>query len=247
MNKTRVLLAMGFCLFFISLGASAQTNRKPGLWEMTTTMTWQKSPMPAGMTMPAGSNSPFGGGAHTTQVCLTQAMIDKYGAPPPQSRNNQCQMSNVHMNPGSMTADWVCSGMMSGKGSVAILLDRRRSRHNQCPLPGLHADGSQRNPHRVHNDSHIRLQRLRLRQRKTLHHAGQIKIVAIMTGPRVPGLAPTERDLGFARIAPQLLWIWNDCTQPLQTWPSALAAQAPSSSLPKYRVRAERGQSLDVV
>jgi len=119
MNKTRVLLAMGFCLFFISLSASAQANRKPGLWEMTTTMTWQKSPMPAGMTMPAGANSPFGGGAHTSQVCVTQAMIDKYGAPPPQSRNNQCQMSNVHMNPSSMTADWVCSGMMSGKGSVA--------------------------------------------------------------------------------------------------------------------------------
>ena len=35
--------------------------------------------MPDGMTMP-------GGGPHTTQVCLTQAMIDKYGAPMPQSR-----------------------------------------------------------------------------------------------------------------------------------------------------------------
>ncbi len=118
MNKTRVLLAIGFCLFFISLGASAQASRKPGLWEMTSTMTWQKSPMPPGMTMPAGANSPFGGGARTTQVCLTQAMIDKFGAPTPQSHNNQCQISNVHLNPGSMTADWVCSGMMAGKGSV---------------------------------------------------------------------------------------------------------------------------------
>jgi hypothetical protein len=98
--------------------ALAQASRKPGLWEMTSTMTWQQSPMPAGMTMPPGANSPFGGGAHTTQVCLTQAMIDKYGAPPPQSRNNQCQMANVQMHSNSMTADWICTGMMAGKGYI---------------------------------------------------------------------------------------------------------------------------------
>lgn len=117
MHKTRVLLAMGFCLFFISLSASAQVNRKPGLWEMTSNMTWQKSPLPPGMTMPAGANNPFGGGAHTTQVCVTQAMIDKYGAPVPHS-SGACQVSNVHLGPGNMTADWVCTGMMAGKGTV---------------------------------------------------------------------------------------------------------------------------------
>jgi hypothetical protein len=118
MRKTRVWIAMGFCFFFVSLSASAQVNRKPGLWEMTSTMTWQQSPMPAGMTMPPGANSPFGGGAHTSQVCITQAMIDKYGAPVPQSRNNQCQVGNVQMKSGGMTADWICTGMMAGKGTV---------------------------------------------------------------------------------------------------------------------------------
>ena len=111
MRKTRVWIAMGFCLFFISLSASAQANRKPGLWEMTSTMTWQQSPKPGGMTMP-------GGGAHTSQVCLTQAMIDKYGAPVPQSRNNQCQIANIQMKPKSMTADWICTGQMAGKGTL---------------------------------------------------------------------------------------------------------------------------------
>ena len=37
--------------------AGAQ-SRKPGLWEMTTTMTWQKSPFPEGMM------GPDGGGGH---------------------------------------------------------------------------------------------------------------------------------------------------------------------------------------
>lgn len=117
MRKTIAGIAVGCCLI-VAAAAPAQSSRKAGLWEMTSTMTWQQSPMPAGMTMPAGANSPFGGGPHTTQVCVTQAMIDKYGTPPPQSRNNQCQMSNMQIKAGGMSADWVCSGMMAGKGSV---------------------------------------------------------------------------------------------------------------------------------
>lgn len=111
MRKARVWIVIGFCLFFISLFASAQANRKPGLWEMTSSMTWQQSPIPGGMTIP-------GGGAHVSQVCITQATIDKYGAPVPQSQNNQCKLGNVQMMPGGMTADWICSGPMVGKGTV---------------------------------------------------------------------------------------------------------------------------------
>jgi hypothetical protein len=118
MHKTRLWIALGVCLGALAIFAWAQSNRKPGLWEMTSTMTWQQSPMPPGMTMPAGANNPFGGGPRTTQVCLTQAMIDKYGAPMPQSRNNECQISNVVLKSTSMTADWVCTGRMAGKGTL---------------------------------------------------------------------------------------------------------------------------------
>jgi hypothetical protein len=109
---------MGCCICAMALFAWAQANRKPGLWEMTSNMTWQQSPMPPGMTMPPGAASPFGGGPRTTQVCLTQAMIDKYGAPMPQSRNNECQIANVVMTPNSMTANWICTGKMAGKGTL---------------------------------------------------------------------------------------------------------------------------------
>ena len=117
MRKTSGWITLCSALIISTL-ASAQATRKAGLWEMTSTMTWQKSPMPAGVSMPTGGNSPFGGGPHTTQVCLTQAMIDKYGAPPPQTRNNQCSVSNVVMKSDGMTADWICSGTMEGKGKV---------------------------------------------------------------------------------------------------------------------------------
>ena len=117
MRNIRFWITVGCCLFAATSFAGAQSNRKPGLWEMTSTMSLQQSPMPAGMQAPAGS--PFGGGGpHTTQVCLTQAMIDKYGAPVPQSRNGECQISNVVIKLTSMTADWICGGRMAGKGTL---------------------------------------------------------------------------------------------------------------------------------
>jgi len=117
MRKIPVLITL-LCFVVLATIAWAQSKQKPGLWEMTSTMTWQKSPMPQGMSMPMSGNSPFGGGAHASQVCLTQEMIDKYGSAPPQSRNNQCQLSNIQKKANNMTADWVCTGMMAGKGTV---------------------------------------------------------------------------------------------------------------------------------
>ena len=115
MRKTSVWITLSCCLFALAIVALAQAVRKPGLWEMTSTMTYQQSPFPPGM--PASAIAAMSA-PRTTQVCLTQAMIDKYGAPMPQSRNNQCQVSNVSMKANGMSADWVCTGMMAGKGTV---------------------------------------------------------------------------------------------------------------------------------
>ena len=111
MRTTRLWIILSCCLF--SLALSAQL-RKPGLWEMTTLMTWQQSPMPPGM--PAGANNPFGGGPRTTQVCLTQAQIDKYGAPVSESRDSQ--VTNIVKTSTSMKAEMVCTGKMNGKGTL---------------------------------------------------------------------------------------------------------------------------------
>jgi hypothetical protein len=117
MRKTGLMIALGCCLLAVAVFAWAQVNRKPGLWEINSTMTWQQSPFPPGMQVPPGAAAAFGGGPRTTQVCLTQAWIDKYGAPIPQSRNN-CQATNVVLKPNSMTGDWVCTGQMAGKGTL---------------------------------------------------------------------------------------------------------------------------------
>jgi len=95
--------------------AFAQGRQKPGLWDVTTTMTWQKSPFPAEM---VGNPVDKMSQPHTTQVCVTRDMIDKYGGPLPQTRNHECQAQNVKMRAGGMTADWICNGAMNGKGTV---------------------------------------------------------------------------------------------------------------------------------
>ncbi|MGB7547934.1 MAG: DUF3617 domain-containing protein [Terracidiphilus sp.] len=108
MRIHRNVLAASACILVLGLFAWAQT-RKPGLWEVTSTMTWQQAPFPAGM----GPMS----GPHTIQVCVTQEQIDKYGTVPPQSRGD-CQVTNIVKKANGMTADMVCSGHMNGSGKL---------------------------------------------------------------------------------------------------------------------------------
>ena len=115
MRKTSLFIVVSCCAFALAVLAFAQAHRKPGLWEITSKMTWQQSPFPANM--PAGATAAMSA-PHTAQVCVTQEMIDKYGGPLPQSRNNECQAENVKMSAHGMTADWVCNGSMKGKGTV---------------------------------------------------------------------------------------------------------------------------------
>jgi hypothetical protein len=115
MRIYRNVIAASACLLVLGLFAWAQT-RKAGLWEVTSTMTWQQSPFPAGMG-PSGGASPFGGGPHTSQVCVTQEQIDKYGTVPPQTRGD-CQVTNIVKKANGMTADLVCTGHSAGKGTL---------------------------------------------------------------------------------------------------------------------------------
>lgn len=125
MRTIRLWIPVGCCAVATAMLLMAQPDsRRPGLYESTTTMTWQQSPLPPGMQAPPGS--PFGGGPRTTQVCLTQEMLDKFGGPTPQSRGD-CRMENVNKTATGMTADWVCTGQMNGKGTVSTTWSGQQS------------------------------------------------------------------------------------------------------------------------
>jgi len=108
MRKIQVAIPLGCCLAVLAVYAWAQ-GRRAGLYEVTTTMTWQQSPFPAGM----------GPGAtpYTTQVCVSQEQIDKYNGVPPQTRGD-CQVSNMVKKDDGYTADISCKGQMSATGTV---------------------------------------------------------------------------------------------------------------------------------
>jgi len=117
MRKTRVWITLSCCMFALAVLAWAQAGRKPGLYEVTSTMTFQQSPLPPGMQAPPGS--PFGGGPRTTQVCTTQAQLDKFGGPPPPTRGD-CQVSDPVMKPMGMTGVYTCTGSMAGTGTYEM-------------------------------------------------------------------------------------------------------------------------------
>jgi hypothetical protein len=87
--------------------AQGQIKQKPGLWEVTTQMSMSGGPM----NMPQMP-------ARTNQVCVTQAMIDKYGGPYSNPQNAQCQLSDVSLTATGMSANLTCSGQMSMSGTV---------------------------------------------------------------------------------------------------------------------------------
>jgi len=106
MNKTLFGLIVGCCI--VALAAQAQgQGRKPGLWEVTSQMSMSGGPQNMPQMPP-----------RTSQVCVTQAMIDKYGGPysnPPQS---QCQVTNMSMSATGMSADLTCTGRGNMTGTV---------------------------------------------------------------------------------------------------------------------------------
>jgi hypothetical protein len=90
----------------VTLSAAAQ-DRKPGLYDLTIVTTTAS---------PSAKSYP----ARTMQACLTQEMIDKYGAIVPENLTHACQLVNVVKKRGGMTADMVCSGGITGKGTLEI-------------------------------------------------------------------------------------------------------------------------------
>jgi hypothetical protein len=104
MSKTRIWVVVSCCL--VAMAASAQGQRKAGLWEVTSSMSMSGMPNMPSM------------GSHTQQVCVTQAMIDKYGGPYSNPQNGQCQVTNVSLTPTGMSANLSCTGRTTMTGTL---------------------------------------------------------------------------------------------------------------------------------
>jgi len=115
-------------------------TRRPGLWEITTTMTWQQSPFAPGTVSGIGE-----GGRHVKQVCLTQEMIDRDGALLPQS-HGECRIENKVMRLGGITASWVCTGKINGTGALETNWSDLEHSTGKLHFTGTFLGGSQSFP-----------------------------------------------------------------------------------------------------
>jgi hypothetical protein len=94
------------CLFALATFARAQ-SRHPGLWTMTITVTG--APSTAGT---SGHPSTY-----SADVCLTQALIDKYRAPLPHI-SGDCHITRLDKKANSVSADMECTGATVGKATM---------------------------------------------------------------------------------------------------------------------------------
>ncbi len=125
MSKKRIWTLVGSCVVALAALAWGQSQQKAGLWVTTTQMNMgganapQMPQLPPGVQLPPGMQMPASPFApQTTQVCVTQAMIDKYGGPFSNPPRGNCKMTDIKLNSGGMTATMTCSGQFNGTGTV---------------------------------------------------------------------------------------------------------------------------------
>lgn len=140
MNHTRLWIAIGACFCVASLASAGTATRKPGLWEITTTTTWEKAPQVPGV---EGGGGKLPGGTHTAEVCLTQEMINDYGALLPHN-NGQCRIENRVTTESKTTGDYVCSGVMEGKGQLESIWNDSEHVTGKVHFTGTFQVGGQR-------------------------------------------------------------------------------------------------------
>jgi len=145
MRRAGVGIALAWFAFAVAVLVFAQDKDaqhhtgKPGLWDVTTETKWVKSPVP-----PGSPGGPPRGDARTTRVCLTQEMVDA-GALLPQSRG-QCRLENKVVKPGSLTADYVCTGKMKGMGKLESTFPDLEHVHSSIHFEGTMDVNAQQKP-----------------------------------------------------------------------------------------------------
>ena len=82
----------------------------------------------------------------TTQVCVTQAMIDKYGGPSPAPQRGNCQVTNVSIKPNGMTAKITCTGQMTGTGTVEATYTDANTTQSKMHMSGTMQMGQNSHP-----------------------------------------------------------------------------------------------------
>jgi len=112
-------------LCLLASSATAATQMKPGLWEMTMKSDAMKNmpkipPEQMEQMRKMGMNVPqMEDGGMVTKVCITREMAERNQAPGMERNDMGCQTKNMQQSGNSYSADIVCNGAdMKGEGKA---------------------------------------------------------------------------------------------------------------------------------
>jgi hypothetical protein len=143
---------MGCCGLALAVLAWGQAKGKPGLWEVTMQMSMdgagapQTPQPPPGAQLPPGKQTPSSLEPFTTQVCLTQAMIDKYEDQLPTLPGSTCQRSDVVTTPNGMTVKLTCTGQVNVTGTAQATFADENTIKSTIHMTGTIQKGSTSRP-----------------------------------------------------------------------------------------------------
>jgi hypothetical protein len=112
----------------------------------------QMPQLPPGVTLPPGMQMPTQGssfgGPVTVQVCVTQAMIDRFGgpSPAPPNKNADCKVTDVSIQSNGMTAKINCTGQMTAAGTVESTFVDANTTNTKMHMAGTMQHGSNSMP-----------------------------------------------------------------------------------------------------
>jgi hypothetical protein len=121
-KRTTILLVCS--LTALPLAANAGTARKPGLWEVTTTMNFDEGgpqipPEQLQQMKAMGIKIPgLGGDPVVVKQCLTKEQAEKEESPQATSDRNGCHTSEMKKSGGKFSGKMVCDGDMKGEGEI---------------------------------------------------------------------------------------------------------------------------------
>lgn len=121
MNRSTVCALTGAALFLAPAAAFA-AHGKAGLWNITSTMEMPNMPAipPQTMEMMKARGIPMPGQPFTTQMCMTQEMVNADKPPATHNSDVSCDTKVLSSSPSAMHTQVTCKGRVNGTGDMQM-------------------------------------------------------------------------------------------------------------------------------
>ena len=121
MSRSLISTLMGTALI-LTPGIAFAAHGRAGLWTVTSTMETPNMPAipPQAMEMMKARGAPMPGQPFTTQMCMTQEMVNADKPPATHNADVSCDTKVLSTTPSAMHAQVTCKGRVNGTGDMQM-------------------------------------------------------------------------------------------------------------------------------